>query len=1093
MLTDNSLLAPPCTTLVELTKDETYVAHEKEMLNFWKSNNTYLRLKSKRQSERQSETKSNVFDFMDGPPFVSGMLHLGHFAVGSIKDTTLRYKYMHGMDCPNRLGYDCHGLPIESIAMRDLNLKSISDIKDIGVETFNQFCRDKITEFSGSWEPAYEAIGRQADFTNVYKTMDINYMESVWWAFKTLYEKGLIYRGYKIMPYSYSCETPLSNFEAGENYKEIDTNTLYVCFPLKIDTNINIVAWTTTPWTLPSNIALCVNPDATYVLCSASDYTRYVVSEESIDNLKLDIVSVSIFGKGKNLVGLEYIPPYNYLKFTYHKILADDYVQKSGTTGTGIVHIAPAFGEDDFRICVNNNIITSKDLNMVMPVTSTGCFTSIVSDYAGELVFDTSSKIIKELKSKKLVVRVQQYKHQYPHCPRKDTPLIYMGVTSYFVDVHALKNDMIRLNDKINWTKKEVGMKRFRNWLEQAKDWGISRNRIFGNPIPVWMSDDGTETVVIGSVKELLEYTNLDIVVTDIHSDTIDKLTIISKTSGKQLHRVNEVLDCWFESGCVPFAQIHYPFENTSYFDDKEYLSDFIAEGLDQTRGWFYTLLVLSTALFDKPPSKTILCTGLILDKDGLKFSKKYGNFVDPYLLINKYGADAIRLYLLKSPLINADPLCFNENELLELMRRTSIPIINGLKFFLDHYLASQKMTTVPIVEYVVDSIDVTQFNMMDLWILERVSKLRKTIELNMELYQIDASIREIVSFIEDMTNWYIKLNRYRMKGIAGLDEMSRSLSTLLTVLFDFTLIVSPFIPFLSEYMYQHLVLLCPKQMQMLSVHGMSYPNVDRAYNMNESFEQLQKISRMIRALRDSSKTHTSIKTPIKKCIIYHYDQRYLDSVRDLIDLINDEINCLDFEFTVISDNMIGYKLKLNHGTIGKRFRGEASETKSLLENITHEQLEQFYNGSINEINITLKSGNVNVITKDHISIEMIVKMNDTQNDNMKISTDENLLLCVDFTHDEECVEMCKIKNIISFVQNMRKKYGLKPWNKIMLAYSTTDMFTSIIEKYSQLLIKKLGCEITKHDTTLDNIYPTYVDSFSSDGESLEIHMFVIN
>ena len=449
--------------VVQLPPDKSYISHERNVRKYWKEMNIV-------EKTKLLNTNGETFDFMDGPPFASGCLHLGHFGVGAIKDVFRRLNTMHGRKCKNKVGTDCHGLPIESLVMKELVLTSNAQIEEFGVDKFNEYCKKKIMEFSGSWEPIFDVMGRDVDFTNTYKTMDLPFMESVWWVFNELNKKGLVYRGYKVMPYSWGCETPLSNFEAGLNYKEIDTRSVYVCFRLRLKPEISLVAWTTTPWTLPSNLALCVNPDTNYLLCTDVHDNKYVVAEESVNNLHLREVKTEFFSKGSDMVGMEYVPLFDFLEFKYHKVLADTYVKKSENIGTGIVHIAPAFGMDDCRICLDNNVITVKDLNKVCPITSTGTFSSLIIPYAGTLVFDADPQIIKDLHARGLVVRTQNYKHTYPFCWRKDTPLIYMSVPSFFIKVTEIKDQMIELNEKINWSKKDIGANRFKNWLQQIED-----------------------------------------------------------------------------------------------------------------------------------------------------------------------------------------------------------------------------------------------------------------------------------------------------------------------------------------------------------------------------------------------------------------------------------------------------------------------------------------------------------------------------------------------------------------------------------------------------------------------------------------------
>lgn len=1059
--------------------------HEKDVLKYWQDNNTYNKVLE------QQNLFTKEFDFMDGPPFPNGNLHLGHIAVGSLKDVFQRYKHMHEFKCSNHLGLDTHGLPIESIIMKLHNIETSADIEKMGIKNFNQSCKDKINEFAQSFSNTYDSIGRWANFNKVYKTMDTNFMETVWWIFKTMHERNLIYNGFRIMPYSYGCETPLSNFEAGSNYKEIDTRTIYVAFKSKSMENTYFVAWTTTPWTLPSNLALCVNPKMNYVICTC-DSRKYILAESSVHNLKLEFTSIENFGIGNDLVGLEYEPLFNYFENIslnvnkLFRILSDDYVKDSSDIGSGIVHIAPSFGEDDCRVCIQNNLLTNKDLNLVCPVNNLGRFTEQISEYKDMLVFDTDKLIIKNLSDRNLVLRTQNYKHQYPFCYRTETPLIYKVVSSFFVETTKMKDRMIELNSKINWSKKEIGTHRFNNWLEQVRDWSISRNRFFGTPIPVWTSEDGSESIVIGSVDELMKLANLTEVIKDIHRESIDDIIIISKTTGNILRRVTDVFDCWFESGSVPYGQIHYPFENSHAFDDKEYLCDFICEGLDQTRGWFYTLLVIACAISDKPPFKNVICTGLVLDSKGQKISKKLGNYVDVSVLLNKYGADVLRLYLLKSGLMYAEPLSFNEKQVNELFLKI-IPFVNGVKFFLEHYINSVKTNNIKL------TYDPETSNLMDKWILEQVYLLRQKTESCIDKYDVSTPVHEMLNFIENLTNWYIKFNRDRLKGLLGLSENETSLSCLYTVIVDFVKIIAPYMPFLTEHIWQCLSSLPNSKTSKTSknsIHEQLYPTSCRKYNMNESFEKLQKISKLIRTLRDSSSSHSSIKTPIKSCSIYHYKMSYLKDIQEIIHLIQDEMNCLEFNFNLISKEMIKYTIKPNVKTLGQQYKKLSGDIQKKLLEIPQNILEKLYYNEI--IYINLNSTNYKVtdelyeesrINKDIIILDKsyfdinISLINTDSHDTTKIIEDESLLFKVDLTLDKQCWNTYLVKSFISFIQNFRKINNFRPWDKIKLLYTSESHFVdNLFTEYSELILQRLNTSIEKIEK-YEN--PDYIETYN--------------
>lgn len=1104
----------PVRKLTQLPVDESYIRHETDVLAYWKKIKAYEMVRS---VESISDDK---FNFMDGPPFVTGELHTGHMLIGDLKDTTLRFQRMHGKDCSNKLGYDTHGLPIEALAMKELGLNTSADIETYGSFEFSEYCKKRILDFSGSWKPIYDSIGRWANFDNVYKTMDTKFMETVWWIFSQMNQKGLVYKGYKVVPYSYKCESPLSNFEAGLAYQDICTETAYVAFKLTPESSakmrhfadsddISIVAWTTTIWTLPSNVALCVSPELNYVMCQDGLGHNYIVSEESVKNVGLYGATIVPIGLGTELKGLEYIPLYDYMEFKYHKVLVDDYVKNSEAIGTGIVHISPSFGEDDCRVCLENGVLESKDLASTCLVNKQGQFDSRVVPYAGKLVFECDKHIIKELRDRNLVVRKQSYTHKYPFCYRTHTPLIYMAVSSFFVAVTKIKDRMIELNEKINWTKKEIGSKKFRNWLDNVRDWSISRNRYFGTPIPVWKSEDESEMVVIGSIAELVEMAKLDYIPTDLHLESVKHIKITSETTGNVLSLSGDLFDCWFESGSVPYGQIHYPFENSHYFDDKEFLCDFVAEGLDQTRGWFYTLLVIATIISDKPPFKNVVCTGLILDEDGKKISKSLGNFVDSNVLLNQYGADAIRVYLLRSPLVNAEPLLFktkieksedeserDKSDIKKVIQQL-IPYVNGVKFFLEHYINSQTKDDPIEIEYICDNDDVlriiskSNFTLMDFWILEMISNLRIEVEDLMSKYKIDIAVKKILEFIEDLTNWYIKNNRDRMKGLQGKTEWQTSLSVLFTVIYDFVIIHAPFMPFLSEHLYQHLSIIIGSE-RLPTVHLEGYPSCERPYGMIMSFASLYKISKLCRHVRCTTPTHASIKIPIKKCFIHHEDESFLKDVKKLIGLIPDDINCLEFEYIVTekSDDALEFEIKLNSKAIGTKYIKNSGIVRSSLLGLSQETLKDLYNGTISQVSVV--GGDGVELHVDSSNFEIISRTKAKElGPNMKLFKQDELMIIVDLTYDEDVHNKSQVSKFISFIQNFRKINGMRPWNKINIMYNGESIYPDkLFSDYSSQIEHRLSTVPVKY-SDMHSEFSNKYSFVSYDKTDHEITLFI--
>ncbi len=1036
--------------------DATYSNHELNIMQEWIDKKVY-------ESCLEKNKTGDMFRFMDGPPFVSSnSLHFGHLMIGFLKSTILNYKQMKGMNCLNELGYDCHGLPIEMVANKQLNVYTKKEVEEFGIDKYNGACKEMIKTFAGAWTPIYNRIGRWANFDKTYKTMDTNFMESVWWVFGQLYKKNLVYKGHQVMPYSTACNSPLSNFEAGQNYKDVETRTTYVLFKLISHENTYAVAWTTTPWTLPGNLALCVNHLGEYAWIESNGKT-YICAKNLLKNLDIKEFTITKTCMGSELVGLEYQPVFTYMNSypsdNKFKIIADmknNYVSvEQSNTGTGIVHIAPFYGEDDFRVCYDNNISNNSIIDKACTIDDNGKFLNFIEDFKGKLVTEkeTNDEIVKNIKINGKLLRTQMYTHSYPFCYRTDTPLIYKVNSSYFVRVTELKDDLIRNNEKVTWNPPNIGTGRFKQWLENVKDWGVSRNRFFGTPLPIWVSDDGEETVCVSSIDELVSLANLETRPTDLHREFIDNIEIPSKMGKGMLKNVRLVLDCWFESGCVPIAQLHYPFENKTAFDSVDYLSDFIAEGLDQTRGWFYTLMVISTALFNKPAFKNVICTGLILDETGLKFSKKYGNFKDPMKVLNKYGADVTRMYLLNSPTINADPLLFNETN-IEKVKQRIIPYINAVKFFIthikDHVTKGNKLE---------QDLYVTSENVTDQWIISTTSKLIEEIQDYMELYKVDKAISVVLEYVDDLTNWYIKLNRDRLRGLAGSKERTMSLSVLYKVLITYVKVCAPFMPYLSEHLYSYLKVFEVDAED--SVHMCEYPNIsDLKYNQDsiDKFNILKDVLKNIRTLRYTLTTNSSKKVPLYKAMVFHNDENYINTVKFFEDAIKEEINCMELEYNNLENNLV-FKLVPNLKSIGKKFRHDAQLVKDKLSNFDSELVQEMYYEKYKNFNFTANSKTYDIESSDY-SIERVPSKEYSENPNMISKIDNELMVAIDKSYTEELHNLFQMRRIVNAVQKLRKVSGLNPWNKIRVNFKASEKFNTIFETNHDELKSRLVCEL---------------------------------
>ena len=773
-----------------------FVEVEKNILHFWDEDKTFEKSVHNRDGAAE-------FVFYDGPPFANGTPHYGHIMVSYVKDVVARFQTMNGKKVERRLGWDCHGLPAEMSAEKQLGVSGRKQIEEYGVEKFNDFCRSDVLKYSGIWVEMFKRIGRWVDFNHDYKTMDLSFMESVINNFKQLYEKGLVYEDYRVLPYSWAAETPLSNFEVNQGYQDKTDNAITVMF--KLENGMNILVWTTTPWTLPSNLMLAVGKDIDYVIME-EEGEKYILARALLGRYKKQLEKATEVGslKGQDLVGLSYEPMFPYFKHLKakgaFKVLSGEFV--STEDGTGIVHIAPGFGQDDFDACRAYD----EDFPVVCPVDEAGKFTAEVPDYEGKQVFETNEPIMQWLKEHHLLVKKEQYTHSYPFCWRTDTPLIYKAMSSWFVKVTDFREEMVKNNQQINWVPEHIKDGRFGKWLEGARDWSISRNRFWGTPIPVWKSDNPQfpRIDVFGSVAEIKEKTGFD--VKNLHKPYIDAVVSPNPDdpSGKtMMHRVSDVFDCWFESGSMPYAQVHYPFENKEWFES-HFPADFIVEAMDQTRGWFYTLTVLSTALHNRPAFKNCICTGLLMAEGGQKLSKRLKNYPDPNDVLETVGSDVLRWFLVSSPVLKGGNLAVDKEgkEIAKAARVALIPLWNALYFFTlyanaENYQAKEVYSST---------------ESLDNYILSKLKRLSRMVKQGLETYDVALSCNETASFMEILNNWYIRRTRDRF-----WEGDRQAFDVLYTVLVNLSKILAPLMPFMAEYTFKTLT-------EEESVHLTDYP-----------------------------------------------------------------------------------------------------------------------------------------------------------------------------------------------------------------------------------------------------------------------------
>jgi isoleucyl-tRNA synthetase len=883
-------------TYPQVDPQPNFPAIETETLKFWQQDNTFA---ASVEQHASTGDASNEFVFYDGPPFANGLPHYGHLLTGFVKDAVPRYQTMRGKRVERRFGWDCHGLPAEAEAERQLGISGTQAITDYGIDKFNEYCKVSVLQYTADWERYVTRQARWVDFANDYKTLDTPYMESVMWAFKALWDKGLIYEGFRVLPYSWALETPLSNTETrmDDAYKMVQDPALTVAFVL--ESGDSLLAWTTTPWTLPSNLALAVAPDVDYVRVRHND-TVYVLAEARLSAYSKELDGAEVLGtvRGSELVGQSYTPLFPYFSGRpgAFRVFGGEFVTTED--GTGVVHMAPGFGEDDYQVCKENGI------ELVVPVNSRGEFTQEVPDYAGIQVFEANPLIIRALKERGVVLRHETYDHSYPHCWRTGKPLIYMALSSWFVNVTAVKDRMVALNQEIRWVPEHLKDGSFGKWLENARDWNISRNRFWGSPIPVWRSDNPEfpRIDVYGSVAELER--DFGVKVTELHRPVVDDLVRPNPDdpSGKSMmRRVPEVLDCWFESGSMPFAQVHYPFENQEWFEQHN-PGDFIVEYIGQTRGWFYTLHVLATALFDRPAFSTCVSHGIVLGADGQKMSKSLRNYPDPMGVFDNYGADAMRWYLLSSSILRGSDFAVTEEGIRDTVRQVMLPLWNSW-YFLSLYANAEGKS---------GKVDYSSDNVLDTYIFSKLHHLVNDTTASMDAYDLFNACQQVRTFLDVLTNWYIRRSRNRFWS--GDQQAINTLHTVLDVL---TRVAAPLLPLITEQVYIGLT-------GNRSVHLTEWPVAADIPVDNELVVVMDQVRDVCSTTLSLRKSHSRrVRLPLASLTVA---SPLALGLQPFVSIITEEVNVREVKLTADVAGVARHELQVVPAALGPRLGGDTQK-----------------------------------------------------------------------------------------------------------------------------------------------------------------------
>ena len=1025
--------------------DLNFVGREKEIEKFWDDQKIF-------EKSIEDRKDSPTYMFYDGPPTANGKPHIGHVLTRVIKDMIPRYRTMKGCKVPRKAGWDTHGLPVEIEVEKLLGLDGKEQIEKYGLEPFIKKCKESVWKYEGMWEDFSKTVGFWADMDDPYVTYHDTFIESEWWALKKIWDKGLLYQGFKVVPYCPRCGTPLSSHEVAQGYKNVKERSATVRFKVKGE-DAYFLAWTTTPWTLPSNIGLCVNADLDYVKVKQGDYTYYMAEALVEANLGSDYEILEHM-KGSDLEYREYEPLYPVVPAPKEKgwyVMCDPYVTIED--GTGIVHIARAFGEDD------NRVGAKYGMPFVQRVDEKGCMTAD-TPFAGLFVKDADPKVLEDLEERGLLFNAPYFTHDYPYCWRCDTPLLYYARSTWFIRMTAVRDDLIRNNNTVNWIPPSMGSGRFGSWLENVQDWGLSRNRYWGTPLNIWTCSCGKQ-ICVGSKEELKELADNYPEDLELHRPYVDAVTIPCPDCGKKMHRVPEVIDCWFDSGAMPFAQYHYPFENQKLFES-QFPADFISEAVDQTRGWFYSLMAISTLIFNCAPFKNVIVLGHVQDENGQKMSKSKGNAVDPFDALETHGADAIRWYFYSNgaPWL---PSRFSDKAVRECQRKFMGTLWNTYAF----YVLYADIDSFNPMDY---TLDYEKLSVMDRWLLSKMSSTVKAVDENLAAYRIPETARVLQDFVDDMSNWYVRRCRDRFWAKGMEQDKINAYMTLYTALVTISKAAAPMIPFMTEQIYQNIVRTVDPSAKE-SIHLCDFPEVTESWidkELEDNMDETLKIVVMGRAARNTS----GLKNRQPLAAMYVKAPHTLDSW--YVEIIEDELNVKKVEFTDDADQFVAYTFKPQMRTVGPKYGKLLGKIREKLQNLDGQAaMKELKETGALHFDI---DGTAVELTEADLLIDV------GKSDRYVTEADNTVTVVLDTKLDDALIEEGFVREVISKVQTMRKEAGFEVTDRIVLGEKGNDKIRDIIAKNEELIRKNVLATAVTFDAV-----DGYVKEWNLNGERVEL------